>query len=98
MRTIHALWLYCKYGEHEKCKGFSKGTRSDPVNAVCTCECHTKKKPQAERRIVGHPSTRSALSQTPFSCEFCGSQLITRIRLRRVIKGYVKNRLWEKRT
>ena len=31
---------FCANGQHEQCLGMSKGSKSDPVTFVCTCECH----------------------------------------------------------
>lgn len=31
-------------------------------------------------------------------CEFCEGNLVTRVRLRRVIKGYCTKKMWENRT
>jgi hypothetical protein len=45
-RRIQLTWktevlnLFCKIGQHDKCIGVSKGTKSDPETFVCICNCH----------------------------------------------------------
>jgi hypothetical protein len=31
---------FCKIGQHKECIGKSKGSKYDPVDYECTCECH----------------------------------------------------------
>lgn len=40
MKTERIMNGFCKGGQHAACPAKSKGSKSDPVNFVCICECH----------------------------------------------------------
>ena len=33
--------LFCAKGNHDKCKGISRGNSNDRETFICTCDCHT---------------------------------------------------------
>ena len=42
MTTEKVLNLFCEHNMHDKCPHKTKGTKSDPINFECICECHSK--------------------------------------------------------
>ena len=50
VKTTKVLNVFCRSGHHDKCKGISRATRSDPETFICTCECHQKVEASKERQ------------------------------------------------